>query len=143
MKVTDILTACVGKAKATASDAATFGRMRLHTVTASDIRSNVTTDRIGARLAVKRSYKHGKRRLLAQFSSTGSFSRFSCRSLFNETTKIDLVNDNLFQTLPSYWSSDVSHQSPPYETSDLGIYSYYNSYSRVSVPPNGSTHSYY
>ncbi|VDO91190.1 unnamed protein product [Heligmosomoides polygyrus] len=46
-------------------------------------------------------------------------------------------------TLPSYWSSDVSHQSPPYETSDLGIYSYYNSYSRVSVPPNGSTHSYY
>ncbi|WKY14209.1 hypothetical protein Q1695_000055 [Nippostrongylus brasiliensis] len=32
-------------------------------------------------------------------------------------------------TLPSYWNSDVSHQSPPYETSDLsGICSYYNNY---------------
>nr|CDJ97463.1 EGF and EGF calcium-binding and Notch region and Notch and Ankyrin domain containing protein [Haemonchus contortus] len=31
--------------------------------------------------------------------------------------------------LHSYWASDVSHHSPPYETTELGICSYYNNYS--------------
>ncbi|KAK6051946.1 notch domain protein [Cooperia oncophora] len=31
--------------------------------------------------------------------------------------------------LHSYWTSDVSHNSPPYETTELGICSYYNNYS--------------
>ncbi|EYC20517.1 hypothetical protein Y032_0021g252 [Ancylostoma ceylanicum] len=36
---------------------------------------------------------------------------------------------SLPMTHPSYWTSDVSHQSPPYESTELGVCSYYGNYS--------------
>ncbi|VDM74958.1 unnamed protein product, partial [Strongylus vulgaris] len=39
---------------------------------------------------------------------------------------------SLPMTHPSYWTSDVSHQSPPYESTELGVCSYYGNYSQNS-----------